>query len=50
MKYIVILLSVFFLTTNVSAQTKKPNIIFVLADDLGIDGVTSYGADLYRLQ
>jgi arylsulfatase A len=48
MKYIAILLSVFFLTTNVSAQTKKPNIIFVLADDLGIDGVTSYGADLYK--
>ena len=48
MKYIAILLSVLFLTTSVSAQTKKPNIIFVLADDLGIDGVTSYGADLYK--
>lgn len=48
MKYIAILLSVLFLTTSVLAQTKKPNIIFVLADDLGIDGVTSYGADLYK--
>lgn len=48
MKFITILLSAFLFLTNVSAQTKKPNIIFVLADDLGIDGVTSYGADLFK--
>jgi arylsulfatase A len=29
-------------------HTEKPNIIFVLADDLGIDGVSCYGADLYK--
>ena len=33
---------------SVTAQNKKPNIIFVLADDLGIDGVSSYGADLFK--
>jgi arylsulfatase A len=37
-----------FLTISVAAQNKKPNIIFVLADDLGIDGVSSYGADLFK--
>ncbi len=27
---------------------EKPNIIFVLADDLGLDGVSCYGADTYK--
>ncbi len=26
----------------------RPNIIFVLADDLGLDGVSAYGADSHR--
>ena len=26
----------------------KPNIIFILADDLGLDGVSAYGADKHR--
>ena len=34
------------LTAQVSNQ--KPNIIFVLADDLGIDGLSCYGADIYK--
>ena len=32
----------------VAARPSKPNIIFVLADDLGIDGVSSYGADKHQ--
>ena len=48
MKFSSFLLGLTFLTLSVSAQNKKPNIIFVLADDLGIDGVSSYGADLFK--
>jgi arylsulfatase A len=39
----------FLLFANGSfAQNNKPNIIFVLADDLGIDGVSAYGADFFK--
>jgi arylsulfatase A len=48
MKFSSFLLGLAFLTLSASAQNKKPNIIFVLADDLGIDGVSSYGADLFK--
>jgi arylsulfatase A len=33
-----------------AAQTAKPNIVFILADDLGLDGVGCYGADTYKKQ
>ena len=31
-----------------NAANAKPNILFILADDLGIDGVSCYGADSHR--
>jgi arylsulfatase A len=48
MRHIKFLLFSLFISSLAIAQVKKPNIIFVLADDLGIDGVGSYGADLYK--
>lgn len=48
MKLIHIFLSMLLLTNACIAQVKKPNIIFILADDLGIDGVGAYGADFFK--
>ena len=44
------LLALLALTPGVShaASPAKPNIIFILADDLGIDGVSCYGADKHK--
>jgi arylsulfatase A len=38
------------LAAEPNAAANKPNIIFFLADDLGLDGVGCYGADTYKNQ
>lgn len=48
MKFSTLILGLCVLASSLNAQSKKPNIIFVLADDLGIDGVSCYGADLFK--
>lgn len=48
MRYLTILFALIFFTGISVAQIKKPNIIFILADDLGIDGVGAYGAAFYK--
>lgn len=37
-----------FTVGNLLAATAKPNIIFILADDLGLDGVSCYGSDDHK--
>lgn len=48
MRYFKLLLAALFIVNVSVAQSQKPNIIFILADDLGIDGVSSYGADFFK--
>src|SRR5437879_9340831 len=38
------------LAAEQKSTADKPNIIFILADDLGLDGVGCYGSDLYKTQ
>lgn len=36
------------MASNTTSKVAKPNIIFILADDLGIGNVSAYGADNYK--
>jgi len=48
MKHILTLLAVFAVLHGQTLAADKPNIIFILADDLGIGNVGCYGSDNYK--
>ena len=50
MKHILLTIaaSLLAMLSAVHAAADRPNIIFILADDLGIGNVSCYGADNYK--
>jgi arylsulfatase A len=49
MKSILTLLALAFISLpTLAAETTKPNIILIYADDLGLDGVSCYGSDKHQ--
>jgi arylsulfatase A len=48
MKQILPLISAFLIPFGQIQAADKPNVIFILADDLGIGNVGCYGADNYK--
>jgi arylsulfatase A len=48
MKHFLTLFSAFFVLFGQPQAADKPNVIFILADDLGIGNVGCYGADNYK--
>lgn len=38
----------FTIVLNLSAASKRPNIVLIMADDVGIDGLSCYGSDTYK--
>jgi arylsulfatase A len=50
-KILLVLVGFFGIAVQARAQVapaRRPNIVFILADDLGIDGVSCYGGDRFR--
>jgi arylsulfatase A len=47
-RLLVVLVLVAFACLSAAAQTTRPNIIFILADDYGVGEVGAYGADNYK--
>lgn len=47
-RLLVFFLTIFTLSFSVKAQGRKPNIILIMADDLGIETIGSYGGTSYQ--
>ena len=47
----ILLLGTFLIPSYVSAQTERPNIVFLFSDDLTTQAISAYnyGMDLYRV-
>ena len=48
MKHLITILALSALLCGQSLAAEKPNIIFILADDLGIDNLSCYGSDKHK--
>ncbi|MDR8390376.1 sulfatase-like hydrolase/transferase [Aliifodinibius sp. S!AR15-10] len=46
--FLFLVLSLPQLTAAGSAEAEQPNILFILADDLGLEGISAYGGDLVK--
>ena len=45
MKLLKLLIFLFFYTSTILSQQQSPNILLIIADDLGVDAIAGFGVD-----